>query len=152
IILAWQDHRNGQFDIYAQRFDANGSPQWTNQGQLVCDAPNDQLEPKLVGNGSHGAVIAWTDYRANNSFTDIYCQRVLADGTPNFQNNGVPVCVAPNTQWNVQITDDGQGNCIVVWQDRRAGSYDNIFVQKIDGSGTSLWNTDGIVLASVSGV
>ena len=132
-------------------YDANGQPLWTANGQVVCDAPNDQFEPKLVRDGSGGAVIAWIDYRAGNGFTDIYCQRVLADGTSLFPGNGVPICVAPNTQWNVQLTDDGAGNCIVVWQDRRAGSYDNIFAQKIDGAGATLWTTDGVAVAPIAG-
>ncbi len=152
VVVTWQDRRSGQFDIYAQRFNVDGQPQWATNGQVVCAAPSDQFEPKLLSDGNGGAVISWVDYRANNGFTDIYCQRVLADGSMALPADGVPVCVAPNTQWNVQLTEDGLGNCIIVWQDRRAGSFDNVYAQKIDANGNAVWTVDGIALAPVSGV
>lgn len=42
-IVAWQDYRNGATgDIYVQRVDASGLPQWTADGVAVCTAANDQ--------------------------------------------------------------------------------------------------------------
>jgi hypothetical protein len=151
IVITWQDHRAGQFDIYAQRLDANGSALWATNGQTVCNSPNDQLEPKLVADGNGGAVVVWIDYRAGNGFTDLFCQRLLPNGTAGWTSNGVAVCVAPNMQWNTQMSADGLGNCIITWQDRRAGTYDNIYAQKINMNGVAVWGTDGVALAPVSG-
>jgi hypothetical protein len=61
------------------------------------------------------------------------------------------VCVAPNTQWNTQIVSDNVGNCIVVWQDRRSGSNDNIYAQKINSNGDPVWQNDGIAVARTLG-
>lgn len=152
IVVSWQDRRSGQFDIYAQRFDADGRSQWSGNGQVVCSSPNDQLEPKMLPDGTGGAIMTWIDFRSGNGFTDVYCQRLNSGGSPMWLNQGVPVCVAPNTQWNIQLTDDGLGNCIVVWQDRRAGSFDNIYAQKIDVNGGIAWAQDGIPVAPTTGV
>ncbi|GEM_PF-672701 len=151
IIVTWQDRRSGRFDIYAQRFDGNGNAQWTANGVLLCNATNDQIEPKLVADGAGGAVVSWLDYRGGSGFTDIFCQRVLPNGTAAWTSNGVPVCIAPNIQWNHQIVDDGTGKWIVVWQDRRSSNYDNIFAQKIDASGNAVWAANGIPLAPIAG-
>ena len=41
-IITWQDHRSGcTDDIYAQRVDASGAPQWTADGVAICTAASD---------------------------------------------------------------------------------------------------------------
>ena len=80
-IVAWEDHRNGNNDIYAQRvLGATGAPEWTADGVPVCTAPHDQLNPALAGNGKGGAVIAWDDLRAQADY-DVYVQNVSTQGT-----------------------------------------------------------------------
>lgn len=151
-ILTWQDKRGGGFDVYAQRFNAVGQRQWAANGIAVCSSPYDQIEPKIIADGTGGAVISWLDYRGGSGSTDIFCQRIQSNGSPSWSGNGVPVCVAPNTQWNLQIADDGLGNCIMVWQDRRTGLYDNVYAQKIDAFGTPMWSANGLAVAPISGV
>ncbi|MGD8413839.1 MAG: hypothetical protein PVF33_06390, partial [Candidatus Latescibacterota bacterium] len=41
-VVAWDDERNGDHDVYAQRLDAAGAPQWLADGDTVCAAPGDQ--------------------------------------------------------------------------------------------------------------
>ena len=46
MIVVWADFRNGSnYDIYAQRIDANGVVQWTADGAAVCTAANQQQYP-----------------------------------------------------------------------------------------------------------
>ncbi len=157
IIVAWQDRRDGDFDIYAQRIDAGGQLVWAQNGLVACNTPGDQVNPVITTDQLNGAIIAWTDYRAGTGFSDIYAQRMLYTGqamwnADGWQINGVPVCQATNSQWNPEITPDGIGSAYVVWQDRRAGTYDNIFAQLVNSEGTALWAADGIALAPIAGV
>ena len=42
-IITWRDGRNGvDWDIYAQRVNAAGVPQWTPNGVALCTAAGDQ--------------------------------------------------------------------------------------------------------------
>ena len=41
-LIAWEDDRSGQTDIYLQRLDAGGDPVWTPGGIAVCAAAGDQ--------------------------------------------------------------------------------------------------------------
>ncbi|MBI3364951.1 MAG: hypothetical protein HY033_08595, partial [Ignavibacteriae bacterium] len=152
VIVVWQDKRNGNFDIYAQRYNAAGQALWPGNGQPVCAGVGDQVEPKLVTDTQGGAIITWTDYRAGTGFADIYAQRMLVNGQRAWKVDGVPVCLATNTQWNVQLVADGLGGVIVVWQDRRAGTYDNIYAQRLDNIGQPKWAEDGLPLGAVQGV
>jgi len=152
VLVVWQDKRSGDFDIYAQRLGGTGLPMWSVNGEYVCSQPGDQVEPKIVSDRLHGAIVAWTDYRAGTGYSDIYAQRMTAAGQRAWPVDGAPVCMATNTQWNVQLISDGSGGGIVSWQDRRSGLYDNIYAQRIDVTGHTKWVEDGIQLAASSGL
>src|SRR5437588_625279 len=51
-ILAWQDSRTGPVDILAQRIDANGTPLWTANGVVVCNAVGDQTTPTIISDNA----------------------------------------------------------------------------------------------------
>src|SRR5262245_4486992 len=45
-IAVWSDRRDGtQYDIFVQRLDAAGVPQWTEDGVALCTAAHDQIAP-----------------------------------------------------------------------------------------------------------
>src|SRR5215470_7793344 len=77
-IITWQDSRKNGYDIYAQRLNSVGVPQWAPNGIPVCQAPSTQQDPVLVSDGAGGALIAWTDYRTGSA--DIYMQRLGSNG------------------------------------------------------------------------
>jgi len=74
-IVAWYDHRNGTYDIYAQRVSAAGVEQWTSNGVALCTATDNQHYTTIVADGSGGAIVAWQDHRSGSTW-DIYAQRV----------------------------------------------------------------------------
>ena len=75
------DDRNGSHtDIYAQRIDSDGNPQWAIDGDSICTASGNQFYPELVSDGAGGAIITWEDER-DDPDGDIYAQRVNRDGT-----------------------------------------------------------------------
>ena len=85
-IIAWLDCRRGEGDIYAQRINGLGSPEWAADGVAVCTSPGEQFNPAIVNATGRCAIIAWYDYRtATNS--DIFSQRIdrvgyLGDASP----------------------------------------------------------------------
>lgn len=152
VIVVWQDKREGNFDIYAQRFDGNGNAQWQQHGISISKSNGDQVEPKLVPDEMGGALVVWTDYRSGSGFSDVFAQRVISNGVLAWGAGGLPVCQAGNTQWNLQFIQDGSGGGIVAWQDRRVGAYDNIYAQRFDVNGQMKWAADGVAAAPVSGI
>jgi len=78
-LITWIDHRstaNIDDDIYAQRLDAFGNPEWTLNGIAVCTANSYQQPPIIVSDMEAGAILVWEDWRFNR---DIYAQRVAQD-------------------------------------------------------------------------
>lgn len=79
VIVTWQDNRNGNNDIYAQRLGPNGQRLWDTLGVQICVWPGEQTVPVMCQDDAGGAVIAWQDTRYGNN--DIYAQRVNASGS-----------------------------------------------------------------------
>jgi hypothetical protein len=77
-IITWQDHRSGNYDIYAQGISSLGATQWSANGVAICTASHDQVHPTIISDGSGGAIITWQDGRSGNY--DIYAQRIYKDG------------------------------------------------------------------------
>ena len=146
-IIVWDDWRNGNMDIFAQRIDAGGLKWWLNNGLAVCTAANNQTGPQIATDGAGGAIITWSDIRNGNY--DIFAQRVEADGTPKWTADGVAICTAIQPQGNPQILSDGAGGAIIVWQDWRSGNYD-IFAQRINSSGVVQWTPDGVGICTIA--
>ncbi len=141
--LAWQDARTLEQDIYAQRVAADGTAMWGAGGIPVCTASDQQWSPAMVSDGAGGVVILWEDERnGGSSNTDVYAQRVNANGVTQWIDNGVAVCTATGRQIYIDARFDG-GTVLAAWQDSRSGSPD-IYVQRLGLNGSALWAANGV--------
>lgn len=122
-IITWQDFRNGNNDIYAQKVDGNGviEESWPTNGVPVCVEPHDQTGPRIAGDGWGGAIITWEDTRdAVAEAIHVYAQKVNSDGSASWTGNGVRMCSsASGDQKFPAIAHDNMGGALVVWQDYR---------------------------------
>ncbi len=151
-IVVWKDRRNGSdVNIYAQRLNGQGAPQWTAGGVAVCAEPSNQDLPRCAADGAGGVVIAWMDLR--NGDPDIYAQRLSASGMPQWMADGVNV--SSWTSWPAHseypdLAPDGAGGAIIVWQEGRYYDYD-IYAQRVAGNGAVLWAAGGVAVSQPSG-
>ena len=148
MIVVWQGYCNGNADLFAQHISARGQLLWGGEGIVVCSAEAGQLAPELVPDGSGGVIVTWYDYRSGTG-EDVYAQRIDKNGSVLWKENGVPISLAPGTQWYPKIASDGMGGAIIVWADGRESSADNnIYGQRVDAAGKILWEKDGIPVCS----
>lgn len=149
-IIVWQDRRNGTtYGIYAQWVDANGNTKWTGDGEVICNASNDQLVPRIVADGLGGAIITWHDYRSGSHY-DIYTQWVDANGDVLWTNNGEAICTEANNQNSPQSVADGSGGAVIAWRDYRDGGSNDIYAQRVDANGNMLWTHDGVPICTAA--
>ena len=116
-VVTWHDERNGDRDIYAQRYSANCRKVGTNF--KVNDDQESALQscPSISINGSDNFVITWQDERNGNS--DIYAQCYSDDGIPVGNNFIVNDAQGDTDQWNPSISTDASGNFVITWEDGR---------------------------------
>jgi hypothetical protein len=131
--VTWEDSRNGNFDIYARRFDSTGAPIGTDF--MVSNAPETAFQyiPSIDMSDSDDFVICWRDNR-DDFFYDIYAQRYDSLGTavgPNLKVNDDP---GTAFQLHSSVSIDNRGNCTIAWRDSRNGETD-IYAQNYDDVG-----------------
>lgn len=142
-IVAWVDVRSGNLDVYAQRINAAGAPQWTANGVSLCNVAGDQNVPVIVSDGAGGAIVTWQDARVSAGNNDIYAQRINAAGTIQWFANGATLCTSSLNQLAPAIVSDGTGGAIVTWEDHRDPTQVNVFAQRLSGTGGPQWPVNG---------
>lgn len=151
-IITWHDVRDANnFDIYAQHVLNSGvpDPAWKGDGVAVCAAPGNQGFPTIASDGAHGAVIAWTDGRAE--VTDhIFAQHVLASGEvdPAWPTDGRSVSNAGDIESRPLVVSDGAGGGIVTWQ--VSGTPVTLYAQHVTAAGVldPAWPSTGRLLSN----
>lgn len=147
VIVSWTDKRNGiDYDIYAQRIDANGNLIWGTEGKAVCVQSGNQSAIEVYSNQLvEGVVFAWKDNRSNSGY-DIYADRLDMNGNSIWQNNGMLICNDLGDQLNPNITGDSYGGVVIVWQDASLGGFD-IKAQRVYKEGLILYQVNGVMIS-----
>jgi len=135
-VVVWEDNRNGNWDIYGQRYDSNGSPLGSNLKINADTSSSYQSSPAIAVDGSGNFVMVWTDDRNGQYNSDIYGQRYDSKGSPLGSNFKINVDTGSSIQYASAIDVDGSGNFVVVWQDKRNGNLD-IYGQRYNSNGTT---------------
>jgi hypothetical protein len=132
-LVAWQDRRNADWDIYAARVSAGGNLLDTS-GIPVCLVNGDQQTPRIAASPD-GCLIAWTDSRDGGS-SRIFAARVDSGGTV-LDPGGIALASGaydhrfPAVAWN-------DGYYLVVWSDWRSGRWYNVYGTRVDTGGNVL--------------
>ncbi len=147
-LIGWEDYRSnagpGLADIYAQKLNASGTPQWTVNGVGICTQAAAQHGPRIISDGNGGAFLSWYDLRAGNY--DIYAQHITNIGGLIGTANGVAVCTMATDQTHSDITSDGAGGAIIVWEDFRSTTSIDIWVQRMSSALAIQWPVNGVVM------
>jgi hypothetical protein len=124
-------------DLFVQRLLGDGTrpASWPEAGRLLNGAGGDQYEARLIGQAG-GLLSAWRDDRSGTS--DLYTLRLEPDGTPatGWDPQGLLLCGAPSTQWNVRMAPNNSGGAVFTWQDWRADSTGpDLYMQTVNAAG-----------------
>lgn len=144
-ICAWSDRRNSAttgYDIYAQRLNSLGQPQWTIDGVAVADRPGPQVNPRLASDGSGGAILVFSEPAADG-FGDVYAQRISPTGSRLWGAPGVPICTTADEQSIERLVADGSGGAVIVWKDFRGHTSYDLYAQWIDSAAAIRWAPNG---------
>ena len=144
-LIAWQDLRHGNWDIFAQLvsgqgelLDRDGNPGADPAVNFpISVAPDSQEQPALTcdSQGRYSAV--WQDSRYHEFVEeDILGQRLSNHGE--LLGSSFPLVTTPISQTSPAAAYDGAQNYLVVWQDARnlADTDDDIYGQIVDITAT----------------
>jgi hypothetical protein len=144
--IAWDDHRGGPTDLYAQRIKANGTVAWTANGIVICNAANAQEDPCMVSDDLGGVTIAWRDYR-NSADWLIYAQRISGSGSILYAANGVLANTTAVDMYQLAIGSDSNHGAIIAWTHFGSSSQD-LYAQRINYLGYRDWAAGGVAVCT----
>lgn len=148
-VFTWQDQRNENPDIYAQKVNLAGQTMWPDPtivyGDQELQVSVSQLNPRIVKTSDNAVIIIWEDHRLDSQNPDLFAQKIAANGTKLWAATGIPVCTAEFAQIGPRMSADTNGGCFVVWDDLRNGNSpnDDIYAQHLSGTGEALWDANG---------
>jgi hypothetical protein len=127
ILIAWQDYRNGDADIYAQRFDTLARSVGTNQRINDDGARAVQGAPRVAADNRVGFLVMWPDNRSDGAWKFYYhrigdpaARNVLIDSA---QRKAMTTVIS-----GVCLAND---SAVFAWKDYREG-HSNIFLRRAD--------------------
>ncbi|MFC1763529.1 hypothetical protein ACFL6U_15805 [Planctomycetota bacterium] len=135
-IIACQDNRNGDWDIYVQQFTSNGNSLGDAFKVNDDEGVASQAFPAIASDAQGNFVITWTDERLledNDIFLQIYTHEGNRFGSDVRVNDDVGEALQRNSV--VAITPEG--GFMVVWEDRRSSSS-SIYAQRFSQHGLAL--------------
>lgn len=141
ICIAWTDDRNGNLDIYAEKFDRDGNLIWGDK-RVNTDLIGslDQYNPDIAVDSLDNLYFIWTDGR--NGDKDVYMQKLDANGNALWAEDIVAHNLTDSTyQESPSIAINSSDIIYAVWTDERNGNQD-IYAQKLNTDGIRLWTPE----------
>ncbi len=156
-LAAWNDDRNGNYDVYGQVMNADGSPfgTATNVNFPIANEGTHQIDPSIAMDSiNHRYLLAWTDFRnqGTQSF-DIYGQIVNPDGSLFNTASNVNFVISNNNggqTGSMASYSRAVQRYIVGWQDTRGGLYGQYLQSDGTAYGTATDVNFQIVNASIA--
>jgi PKD repeat protein len=142
IVAAWEDIRASasSIDIYAQKLDTNGVLKWPAAGVVVDNSAFQTINPEMIRDNHDGVYITY-------GYSKGFVQHIDSSGQMLWGINGQPVG-GLTADYNHHIGSDGKNGIIVSWEEQRAGSFERIYAQRFDSSGTQRWRPNGAPVAT----
>jgi Ca2+-binding RTX toxin-like protein len=136
-VVAWQSADLAGYDVFAQRYDAQGDPQG-GEVQVNTTSANDQFLAAVAALQNGGYVVAWSSVGQDGDDLGVYAQRYEPDGSPagtEFQVNAH----TSGVQSDPAIAVLADGDFVVTWQsDGQDGDGYGVIARRYDADGDAL--------------
>ena len=149
MIIAYTHSYASNDDLYAKRFNANGTMVWQNT-LVISEAEGSQSDIRMAALNDGNFVFTWADKRSAD--TDIYAQKINLAGDLLWGSYLIVYSdqnELARPQVNPRIVKTSDNGVIIVWEDFRLDTQNpDLFAQKISASGIKQWSEQGIALCT----
>jgi hypothetical protein len=144
-IITWSGTGNGNWDIYARTYQANGAAV-SSIFQVNPSSNQDQVFSSVTYGAPDNPIITWSSQNAGPSGWDVYAQQVIASGT--FLGSEIRVnTYTQDNQFYSSIAGDQNGNLVAAWTSQNQdGDNFGVYAQRLSASVSSA----GIIVTPTS--
>lgn len=139
--------------ILVQKFNLAGAALWPGQGVRVTEHnPEHQTEdsPALIISDDGQVIVFWTDLRISGR-SNIYGQKLDANGVSQWAADGVRMSQADTYQTWASAVPDGSGGAILTFLDSRLpGVGSDIWGQRVSSTGQILWDVNDVAICTAA--
>jgi hypothetical protein len=138
VLVTWTDFilESSTSNIYLQKIDLNGATPWGSPRNASAGVVSKKAWPRIVADGSGGAVVGWYDVRSAYPGAGMYVQRLTSSGTiaSGWDPGGYYLSIAPDPNGPSAMVPDGAGGAIVAvaWSNQ-------IRASRVSGDLSTIW-------------
>lgn len=130
-------------DSFVQHINENGVAEWGPLGIDLSNAPSDQLFARIAKDTNDNVIVIWQDFRLDPVWSQIYGQRIDAQGNIKWQTDGKLLVdsVVPTSTFSKIVADTKKG-AIITWLDDFTGGQSTVAhlrSVRIDSTGSFVW-------------
>lgn len=82
----------------------------------------------------------------------LFAAALFAVARADWADGGNPVCLADGHQTNAAMAAAGAGSAIVLWEDFRSIVHEQVYLQRLDAAGGTMWRANGVLASPDSNV
>ncbi len=148
-VLAFNDNRDGNLNIYAYAISPSGAFLWGADGIALTTDPEFEAVPSITVTSANNTIVTWS--RPATPYDQTIMQKITPAGTLSWGSAGIVYQSGSYSYTGPQVLGvDGDQYLMAFYKE--TGNFPaltrHIYVQKFDASGNAVWGSD--VLASNS--
>ncbi len=147
-VIAFQDIRTGNNDVFAYRVSPAGQMLWGNDGIRLSTSSDADYTPLVATTSEGNAVVVWEE---SGSVEKVRMQKLGPTGVKLWGTSGITLQGTGTESYTfprvISATDD---QVFVLWFKKDEGLYapKHLYAQKITAGGTSAWASDAPIFTS----
>ena len=145
-VLAFNDVRDGNANIYTYAISPTGTFLWGADGIALTSDPEFEAVPSITVTSSNNVIVAWS--RPTTTEAVIVMQKITPAGNLEWGNNGIIYQTGSQNYTGARVLGIDGDNYIMAFY-KETGNFPaitrHIYAQKFDGSGTAVWADDALV-------
>jgi hypothetical protein len=145
-VLAFNDVRDGNANVYAYKVSSSGTFEWGADGIALTTATEDEYAPKICVDGQNNTLVVWE--RPATPHTQVVLQKIEPNGTLTWGSQGITYQTGTQDYTGpvgIGLSDD---SFIVAFYKQTGPSYSptrHVYAQKFDASGAAVWGSDAAI-------
>jgi len=145
-VLAFNDVRDGNANIYTYAISPTGTFLWGADGIALTSDPEFEAVPSISVTSSNNVIVAWS--RPTTAESVIVMQKITPSGTLSWGSSGIIYQAGTQNYTGARVLGIDGDNYLMAYY-KETGSFPaitrHIYAQKFDGSGTTVWTNEALV-------